>query len=370
VRQGQQLFFTPETYFDGLLADIDNADTHIGLEIYIFELDTIGERVLRALERAIARGVKLQLLIDGVGSYRDANAIAERLDSTGCELRVFHPLPWDFSLYRRALSAGRWYSKFLHFIAAINHRNHRKLCLIDGKSAWLGSYNITDDHFNRLASGADDYWHDTGLRVTGPMVNTLSDNFAEVWKRKTVKAGKRSLYFLASRERSHRRQRKLQLLQILELAQRRIWITNAYFNPTHRLLQMLKRKARSGISVQLMVPARSDIVFFPLLARSYYADLLQAGIRVYEYDKRVLHSKTMVIDNQGLVGSTNLNYRSLFHDRELDLLLDDTALVARLQQRFDDDIENSIEITSRKPRNSGWLLRPLGWLARFLRYWL
>lgn len=177
MREGQQLFFTPGSYFDGLLADIDVADSHIGLEIYIFELDTIGERVLQALERAIARGVKLQLLIDGVGSYRDANAIAERLDRTGCELRVFHPLPWDFSLYRRALSAGRWYSKFLHFFAAINHRNHRKLCLIDGKYAWLGSYNITDDHFNRPVSGADDYWHDTGLRVSGPMVNTLSDNF-------------------------------------------------------------------------------------------------------------------------------------------------------------------------------------------------
>ncbi len=160
------------------------------------------------------------------------------------------------------------------------------------------------------------------------------------------------------------------MTQILGLARQRIWITNAYFNPTRRLLQVLKQKAQSGISVKLIVPARSDIVFFPLLARSFYADLLQAGIRVFEYDKRLLHSKTMVIDDQGLVGSTNLNYRSLFHDRELDLLLDDAELVRRLQLRFDSDIANSTEITIRDPLKSRWLARPVGWLARFMRYWL
>ncbi len=370
MQSGQQLFFTPDEYFNGLLADIDDARDQVLLEVYIFELDIIGDRVLLALERAAARGVKLQLLIDGVGSYRDANAIATRLDRANCELRVFHPLPWDFSLYRRALRAGGWYSNILYLFASVNHRNHRKLCIIDGRAAWLGSYNISDDHFNRQSTRADDHWHDTALRITGPLVDSLSLNFAEVWQRKTAGVGRRSLYFMSSREISRRRQRKLQLTQVLRLARRRIWITNAYFNPTHRLLRILKQKAQAGISVKLIVPARSDSVFFPLLARSFYADLLQAGIRVYEYDKRLLHSKTMVIDDQGLVGSTNLNYRSLFHDRELDLLLDDDELVARLQLRFDSDIENSTEITIRKPLKRRWLARPMGWLAHFMRYWL
>lgn len=370
MQSGPQLFFTPVGYFNGLLADIDNAKNQILLEIYIFELDIIGTRVLGALKRAALRGVKLQLLIDGVGSYRDANVIATRLGTANCELRVFHPLPWDFSLYRRGLRAGRWYSNILYLFASINHRNHRKLCIIDGESAWLGSYNISDDHFNRESNDGDDYWHDTGLRITGPVVNRLAVNFAEVWQRKTGSAGRRSLYFMTNREMSRRQQRKLQLLQVLAMAQQRIWITNAYFNPTHRVLRALKQKAQAGVSVKLIVPACSDIIFFPLLARSFYADLLQAGIRVYEYDKRLLHSKTMVIDDQGLIGSTNLNYRSLFHDRELDLLLDDDEVVSRLQQRFDTDIENSTEITLRNPLKIRWLARPLGWLARFMRYWL
>lgn len=367
---GQKLFITPEEYFTGLIEDIDNARIQILLEIYIFDLDIIGSRLIAALERAATRGVKLRLLIDGVGSYRDAKAIAERLDSPMCELRVFHPLPWDFSLYRRALGAGRWYSNILYFFASINHRDHRKLCIVDGSAAWLGSYNITDDHFNERIPESADYWHDTALRVTGPVVNTLATNFDQVWQRKTGNVGKRSLYFMASREISRRRQRKLHLVHVLQLARRRIWITNPYFNPTHRLLKVLKHKARSGISVRLIVPARSDVVFFPMLARSFYADLLQAGIRVFEYDKRLLHSKTMVIDEQGLVGSTNLNYRSLFHDQELDLLLDDEQLVYQLQQRFESDIEDSSEIISGRQFQNHLLYQPLAWLARFLRYWL
>lgn len=365
----QQLYFTPEDYFDGLLADISRAQHEILLESYIFDLDVIGRRVLDALEAACLRGVRLRLLIDGVGSYRHANAIARRLESLTCELRVFHPLPWDFALYRRALAAGRRYSKILYFFAAINHRDHRKLCIVDSASAWLGSFNITDDHFNRDSDRVDDYWHDTGIRVSGPLVGRLATNFEQVWQRKTGSIGKRSLYYLGKREISRRQQHKLHLLSVLALSSQRIWITNAYFNPTRRMLNLLKRKARNGFSVKLIVPARSDVIFFPMLARSFYADLLQAGIRVYEYDKRVLHSKTMVIDDQGLIGSTNLNYRSLFHDRELDLLIDDEEVVAQLQARYEHDLQGCTEIGPRHLKHT-WLQRPLGWLARFLRYWL
>jgi len=369
VHNQQQLYFTPGEYFDGLLADIAQAQDEILLESYIFDLDIIGRRVLEALEAACLRGVRLRLLIDGVGSYRHANAISRHLDGLSCELRVFHPLPWDFALYRRALSAGRRYSKILHFFAAINHRDHRKLCIVDTTTAWLGSFNITDDHFNLGSDRIDDYWHDTGIRVSGPLVAKLATNFEQVWQRKTEGIGKRSLYFLGKREISRRHRHRLHLLSVLTLARQRIWITNAYFNPSRRVLKLLKQKASSGVSVKLIVPARSDVIFFPSLARSFYADLLQAGIRVYEYDERVLHSKTMIIDGQGLIGSTNLNYRSLLHDRELDLLIDDEVIVRQLQARFERDVEGSTEIGPRR-RKHRWLQRPLGWLARFLRYWL
>jgi cardiolipin synthase len=370
VQANKQLYFIPEEYFGGLIGDIDDARYEIVLETYIFKLDKTGNQVLAALSKAIDRGIKLKLLIDGVGSQRDSSFIAERLKSTHSEVRVFHPLPWDFSVYRRALKAGRWYSKILYLIASINHRDHRKLCLIDNQIAWLGSYNITADHSGSVSDSAEDYWHDTGLRVTGLIVQELAANFNRMWQRKIGSIAERSRHYMAREEFTRRRQPKLQLLNLLDLAQQRILITNAYFNPSNQVLRMLKRKARQGVSVQVIVPQRSDIVFFPLLSRSFYSDLLQANIRVFEYGNRVLHSKTMLIDDQLLVGSTNLNYRSLFHDLELDMLLDDSALVKQMEQRFRHDVAASVEITLHNWRQHPWLLKLLGWLSRFLRYWL
>jgi len=365
-----QLFFSPDEYFSGLIADIDNATRVISMETYIFKLDDTGNAVLQALRRAIDRGVRLQLLIDGIGSYRDASSIARALRSTSSEVRIFHPLPWDFALYRRALTAGQWYSQALHLVASINHRNHRKLCLIDERSAWLGSYNITADHSNRGSLDADDYWHDTGLRASGAVVSALVDNFNQVWHHKLASIGSRSRHFLTSEAIAQRRQPRLHLIRVMATAQRRIWITNAYFNPSLQVLKMLRQKAGEGVSVKLIVPRRSDSIFFPLLSRSFYSDLLHSRIRVYEYANRVLHSKTMIIDAQLLVGSTNLNYRSLFHDLELDLLSADPQIVARMEQRFAHDIKASEEITQRLWLRHPWLLKLLGLMSRFLRYWL
>ena len=369
VQLTRQLYFNPEEYFSGLIADIDSAEHEVILETYIFELDNTGNRVLTALSGAIARGVKLKLLIDGVGSYSDSSLIADRLKSANSEVRVFHPLPWDFSVYRRALQAGRWYSKIFYFLASMNHRDHRKLCLIDKRIAWLGSFNVTADHSNSATDSDGKYWHDTGLRVTGSVVQNLVTNFDQVWHRKAGSIAERSRHYLAREEITRRRQPKLQLLNVLGLAQQRIWITNAYFNPSNEVLRILKHKARQGVSVQVIVPTRSDIIFFPVLSRSFYSDLLQADIRVFEYGNRVLHSKTMIIDDQLLVGSTNLNYRSLFHDLELDMLLEDAAIVEQMQQRFCRDVDDSLEITLRKWQQHPWLLKLLSWLSRFLRYW-
>ncbi len=369
VDPDKNLFFTPADYFDGLLADIDSARQEIILEIYLFELDAIGNRFLRALSAAIGRGVRLRVLLDGVGSFRHATRIADELQGENCEVRIFHPLPWDFRAYRRAIRSGRWYSHVLQSLASINRRNHRKLCVIDQRIAWLGSFNLSAMHTAYQPPGSADYWHDTGLRIAGPMVASLRQNFEQVWHRKGGRLGERSRRFIAPEEITRRRQSGLHLIKVLRNSERRIWITNAYFNPSRQLLKILKQKARAGVSVQLIVPARSDVFFVPALTRSFYADLLNAGIRVFEYRRRVLHSKTMVIDDSVLIGSTNLNYRSLLHDYELDAMLSDPELVSRVSARFVADIADSDEITLRRWREHPLLLKLFGWTARLLRYW-
>ncbi len=367
--KSDSLFFDPEAYFEGLLGDIEQAQSSVILETYIFSFDEVGRRFVRAIQQVCSRGVEVRLLIDGVGSFLDTQRLVDELESERCDIRIFHPLPWDFRAYRNALSAGQHYSEMLYHIAAINRRDHRKLCIIDEQIAWLGSFNITADHYNRGSGQVDQIWHDTGLRTTGRVVEALKENFEQVWRRKGESRTQRTRQFLAVNTIGSRKRHSREIVEILQFAESRIYITNAYFNPSNRLLKTLKQAAGRQLSVKLIVPSRSDIFLFPSLSRTYYADLLNAGIRVFEYSNQVLHSKTMLIDDAVLIGSTNLNFRSFIHDLEVDALVFDETAVKQMEQKFESDLTHCIEITLRRWRKYPRLLKLLGWLPRLLRYW-
>lgn len=370
ITNTERLVFDPEVYFDLLLADIARAKSSIILETYIFRVDEIGRKFIVALKLASKRGVSVRILIDGIGSSHDAKFITQQLQSENCQVRIFHPMPWDFPAYHRALTTQRWYSQLLRRLGQMNHRNHRKLCIIDDAIAWLGSFNITADHFNQTFEISADNWHDTGLRVTGKLAVNLKADFELGWQRKTASFKKRTARFLSNHSIQARNAANRKILAMLNTAKHRIWITNAYFNPSIRLLAALKKSARRGIDVRILVPSRTDVFMFPLLSRTYYADLLSSGIRVFEYNGRPLHSKTMLIDHLVLVGSTNLNYRSFFHDLELDVLLTSHKSVECMKQRYQTDISCSTEVTLEHWKNYPLLFRLLGSISRFFRYWL
>jgi len=368
--QSEQLFFNPEKFFSGLLNDIREAKKEIIIETYIFRTDELGNQFIDALKDAAKRGVHIRLIIDGIGSYFDTHNIAKELDSPLCQVRIFHPLPWDFSVYHRALISGNNVSKVLAFIANINRRNHRKLYVIDDHIAWLGSFNITADHYNNTLGDRSDDWHDTGLRITGNSAEQLKTDFEEIWQRKVSPPSTRARRFFSNHSIRARKERNQILLNALSLSEQRIWITNAYFNPSPKLINALKAASKRGTCVRVIVPALSDVIFFPVISRSYYVDLLNAGIRIYEYRNKVLHSKTMLIDENGVVGSTNLNFRSLFHDLELDAKLTEPENIRILENKFRDDLEQCREITLEKWAKYPRTLKMLGWMSRFLRYWL
>lgn len=368
-RYTENIVFDPNSFFDCLIADIDQAQFSIVLETYKFRLDAIGLRVTQSIEKALQRGVCVRILMDGIGSSEDADSIAKQLESDHCQVRIFHPLPWDFPSYHRALTANRWYSQLLQSLASINHRNHRKLCLIDDHIGWLGSFNITADHFNQTLNTSLDYWHDTGLRVTSGVVQDLKADFEQIWQRKIGSITIRTTRFLSNHSIKLRKARNRRMLMMLNQAKKRIWITNAYLNPSIKLLNALKKAAYKGIDIRILVPSRSDIFLFPLLSRTYYADLLNAGIKVFELQGRSLHSKTMLIDQQAIIGSTNLNYRSFFHDLELDALLNSKHSVDCLSHKFLCDLKDSIEITADNWIKYPRLLKFLGGISRFFRYW-
>ncbi len=365
--QQETLYFDARSYFDALLQDIQKAKSSLVLETYIFNKDAIGKTVINALIQAAGRGVSIRVLMDGIGSHADEEEIANELESAGVDVRIFRPLPWRFSLHRRGLLQGEWHQKLSNFFWRINKRNHRKLCIIDNQIAWIGSFNITQDHFGSNGNS----WKDLAARVCDENVNKLQQSFDQIWQRvDTKRRYPRIRGFFSNHSILLRMEKNSSLIQLIASAKTRVWITNAYFSPSFTLLKALKRADAIGVSVRIVVPAKSDLFFFPALSSTYYADLLKAGVRIFEYQGKILHEKSMLIDNCAIVGSTNLNYRSFLHDLELDVLLNQPKTIDDMEKNFLDALEHSREITAPYLSRYPLSLRILGWLSRLLRYWL
>lgn len=364
--QQERLWLSGDAYFDDLLAHLHSARISIDLETYIFRLDSLGQRLLTALCNAAGRGVGVRLLIDGIGSYRDAAAIGDALRSAGGEMRVYHPLPWQWSLFQLARQKHNWLLGSLYYGWAINRRDHRKLAIVDGRHLWSGSLNISADHLSPARGGA--HWIDFGVRVAGPGVDDLTDNFERHWQARKIRSKRAQMgYFLTNFSAAQRRRKERQLRKIIATATDRVWLCNAYFAPSHSLLRALARAARRGLDVRLMVGGLSDIRLFPYLSSHYYRSLLQRGIRLFEVRHRVLHAKAALIDQTVIVGSTNLNSRSRLHDLELDLLLHQPDSVAQMQAAMRELQQLACELT---PANLPERSVLLSALARLLRYWM
>lgn len=358
----ETLFFDAGSYFNSFLHDIHQASNEIILETYIFTLDSIGQQILTALHEAVERGVYVKLLIDGVGSSKNAKIIAASLEHHKAEVRIYHPLPWNFSAYRWAMKHENILIKCWRFIIEINHRDHRKLCIVDERIAWLGSFNITEGSTRRR--------HETAARLTGESVRSLKQNFFHVWQQKDRPSPLNFRHFLSNHSLKYRQQKNNELIKRIKEATTRIWITNAYFSPSRALISALKEAVNQGVDVQIIVPSHSDMFFFPTLTRTFYADLLAANLRIYEYRHEILHSKTMLVDHTLIIGSTNLNCRSYFHDLELDAILSNPETIQLMEAKFIADKQYSEEITLHTMRRFSKILGAFGWVSRLLRYWL
>jgi cardiolipin synthase len=150
-------------------------------------------------------------------------------------------------------------------------------------------------------------------------------------------------------------------------ATEKIWITNAYFVPDGSLVRALRAAAHGGVDVRIMVPRFSDVIFIPWVASAFHLGLLKAGVRVFEYQRSILHAKTVVIDSWGLVGSSNLNHRSLLHDLEVDVVVNTEEARGVLEQHFIEDMGNSVEVTLETWSHRPYIERMLGRLLLFFR---
>jgi cardiolipin synthase len=363
-----------DLFFDQLERAIDGATKSIEIEFYIFAVDQTGVRIFDALARAVARGVVVRLLVDGIGSTAFARQYREKASKVGIILRVFHEAPWDrWWPGRESVPENR--STWRKVFRRINNRNHRKVVTIDGRTAFVGSFNITKYHLaSQVGSSA---WRDTGVIVEGSEVRVLLQTFEDIWagrlQRLKRKFRRNRGVFSSPLVRlnitgKQRRESYLDLLMRLVAARKRVWITNAYFVPDGSLLRVLSVVAREGVDVRILVPGFSDVVFIPWVASAFHFGLLSAGVKIFEYRGSILHAKTMLIDDWGLIGSSNLNHRSLLHDLEADIVVTDESSVNSIQNQYGHDLGRSVEVTLENWHQRPLLERLLGRVLLWFRY--
>ncbi|MEI8054900.1 MAG: phospholipase D-like domain-containing protein [bacterium] len=370
----EQIFFSGSAYFSMLLYDIDHAHKSIELETYIFEYDHLGKKIIAALTKSVGRGVAVRLLVDGAGTPQWNSSAVKNLEQAGAETRVFHPFPWRVWQWSRSHIKAPSLLKLIYLFLKINARNHRKVCIIDKKIAYIGSFNISKQHLDKDHSGGG--WRDTGVRLEHVDLKDLLLAFEATWAHLPTQERIRHFFRhirtnpIIRLNNTWYRRRILykNLLQRIEDCKNRIWITNAYFVPDNFLLKHLNEAAHKGIDVRVLLPQESDVTFMPWASQAFYARLLKAGVRVFEYEPSVLHAKTLIIDNWMTIGSSNLNHRSLRHDLEVDINVRLPESKQLLQQQFLLDLQSSKEIFLIDWQKRPWYQNFIGRALLYLKY--
>jgi len=325
-------------FYESLKKDINAATETIHIETYIWRDDEVGKEFLDLLTDAARRGVTVKVLIDELGSLTLKEQYFRPLIAAGGQFSWCHTLSPFRSRY------------------AFNLRNHRKLQIIDGQSAYVGGMNFGREYLGLDASDGD--WGDIQLRVEGAVVEILQEIFAEDW---FFGSGKDDIRSETTAKRDPEETTSVQVLRggpdeedhpmlrvnmaLMAQATSRLWIGTGYFVPGEIMQTALQVAASRGVDVRLLISQKSEHPLLVRAGRSYYDALLRQGIRIYEYSKGIEHSKYIIIDDDLVsVGSSNLDERSMRLNFELSLLMHCQKTNHELAQIFKTTIENSREI--------------------------
>ena len=348
-RNRVKLLINGEEKFPEVLEALRNAKHHIHLEYYIYEKGEICDQVNEILIQKATEGVKVRFIYDDFGSPTIKKKSLARMKKAGIEIFPFQKVMFY-------LLANR-----------INYRNHRKIIVIDGQTGFTGGINISDKYINNKPGRL--YWRDTHLRIDGPGVFYLQYLFLTNWNFCSGKVLEpEKLHF--SEARLHKDDHFLQvvasgpesdqpsvlfsLLQAIYLAKKEILITTPYFIPGDSILEALRISALSGLSVKLLVPGKCDSKFVNAASKSYYKDLLIAGVEIYMYKKGFVHAKTMITDsNLSIIGTANMDYRSFELNFEVNTIVFDKGVSEKLRKVFFKDLEDAEQIDK-----ESWVNRP------------
>lgn len=367
------LFDGPDT-LTAMIAAIEQAKSTINFETYIFDQDQLGLRFADLLIEKQRSGVQVNIIYDSVGSIGTPTEFFDRMRAAGIKLIEFNPV-------NPLKRFGRW---------QLNHRDHRKILVVDGKIGFTGGVNISAAYANssmfrakRRTSTDTIGWRDTHVQIEGPAVASLQLLFLQTWSTqhagdlpdldyfpKLAAAGDKTVHALGTQPDGDYSLYKAYILAIQQ-ARKSIHITTPYFTPDRQLVDALVAAARRGVDVTIILPGVSDIGLMYHAGQSFYTQLLSAGVRIYQLQIAVLHAKTAVIDGSwSTVGSANMDIRSFLHNYEANVIVIDEQFGCEMEKAFREDILGSEQITLQQ-----WQQRPFSdrikeWAARALGYWL
>ncbi|WP_425237606.1 cardiolipin synthase [Ulvibacterium sp.] len=328
----------PSTYaaiFDAL----ENAKKYIHIQYYIFEEGELADNFLQLLKRKVKEGIKVRFLYDGFGSWELSRAFIQSLESSGIEVASFLPM------------------RFGKFLSSLNYRNHRKIVVVDGKIGFTGGINISDKYIK----GDPDLgmWLDTHLMIKGPLVRSLQAVFAMDW---CFASGKEDVFsaehfleetsvgqsfaqVVASGPDSDFASIRQLYFSIVNSATQYVYIINPYIVPGEALLEALQVCALAGVDVRLLLSSKSDSLLVKWSVRSYFEDMLRAGVKIYLYPEGFLHSKVIISDDRlTSIGTANLDVRSFEQNYEINVLTYGKAMACELKKDFIRDCEISSQI--------------------------
>lgn len=370
----------PES-FASMFEALESAQRSILIESYIFEAQDYGERIAATLLQKRAQGVSVHVIYDSVGSFTTPVAFFDELRAGGVELCEFNPV-----------SPLRRLTGFLQ----LNHRDHRKVLVVDERVAFTGGINISSVYSSGSFAGsrrhrreraADEHWRDTHVRIEGPAVRAFVDSFSATWARQRCAGepefelasaaveppenGERLVAVIDSPGDDDSTRFYRALLRAINGASVSIHITMAYFVPDPQLLEALGDAARRGVEVVLVLPGRSDSTLVLRAGQAHYADLMAAGVRIHEKHDVLLHAKTAVIDGVwSTIGSSNLDWRSFLHNDELNVVILGRQFGAAMEALFERDVERARPVDAKEWEVRGRGRRLMESFANFWEFWL
>ena len=335
-------------FYPAMLDAIRAARETVNMECYIFRKGEVGDRFIQALAERGRAGVRVMLVLDAIGSLGAFRRAAEPLRAAGCHVEPYQPIKW-FRLGR------------------LNNRTHRELLVVDGRIAFVGGAGVAD--WWAHSSHGKPPWRDMMARIEGPVVADVQGIAAENWLeccgeiltgsetyKPRARAGSTPAFAISSSPADRATVSRVLFQALIEGANKSVRISTPYFLPDKAFRQAFVRTVTRGVEVRVVVPGpRTDQRWVRVASRRMYGQLLEAGVRIFEYDPGMTHVKALVVDDLwSAIGTTNLDNRSFEHNDEMNLAARDPALAARISVDFEADLRQSHEVTL-----DSWRRRPI-----------